>query len=331
MYILSYVGVPACENPQVLRVIKYLLDLLNIVFMLVPLALIVLVSIDLIKSLIIGENKNFSLIVKRVFSAVMLFFVPTFVSILYSFISTSIAVADYNKCIDNATPTGIKYYEKYADVGKIKGKFSPVKIKLAANKAYKLAADSGSGGSYSGQTYSDLSDSQIGILAAISIGEQGSGDGAKAELSLMANLYELNGKSYGSLYNYVCSSGWFGSGRCGRVSASSASGTDIANVRDVLVNGNRTLPLYVDEHDCWFCNSKNYCGNGNQGDICYLNNNGSTISSVSGIKDRSNYKQDVTVIKNVYGSTYTFYSFPTSGSDPFGYTKASYNKIKGNS
>ena len=73
-------------------------------------------------------------------------------------------------------------------------------------------------------------------------------------------------------------------------------------VRAVLVDGKRTLPGYVDEHDCF-------------SDISSATNNGSSIS----VSDRSSYKQNVTIMHNVYGSTYTFYTFPESNSDPFGY------------
>ena len=34
----------------------------------------------------------------------------------------------------------------------------------------------------------------------------------------------------------------------------------------------------------------------------------------------SAYVKNKTVMKNRYGATYTFYCFPTSKSDPFGYT-----------
>ena len=79
-------------------------------------------------------------------------------------------------------------------------------------------------------------------------------------------------------------------------------------MKDVLVNGNRTLPLYVDEHDCL-----------------------SDIKSIStgNVKDRSAYIQGKTVVKNTYGSTWTFWCFPDSNSDPFGYTDAAYKAVNG--
>ena len=80
----------------------------------------------------------------------------------------------------------------------------------------------------------------------------------------------------------------------------------LAGVKDALVNGNRTLPLFVDEHDCF-------------GDI-------ESISTGS-VRDRSAYVQGKTVVKNTYGSTWTFWCFPDGHSDPFGYTAEAYNAV----
>ena len=79
--------------------------------------------------------------------------------------------------------------------------------------------------------------------------------------------------------------------------------TSVLNaVRTVLVEGKRTLPGYVNEHDCF-------------SDITSATNYGKAIN----VKDRNAYVKNVTIMKNRYGSTYTFYSFPSSISDPFGY------------
>ena len=77
-------------------------------------------------------------------------------------------------------------------------------------------------------------------------------------------------------------------------------------VEDVLVNGNSTLPPYVDEHDCF-----------------------SDIRSIStgDVRDRSAYIKDVTVIRNRYGATYTFHCFLHAHSDPFGYTSKPKEKV----
>ncbi|MBQ9631881.1 MAG: SH3 domain-containing protein [Lachnospiraceae bacterium] len=130
----------------------------------------------------------------------------------------------------------------------------------------------------------------------------------------MANQLETNAsrrKKYGTgadgLYNWVRNGGWFAKA-AHWMDNGSVSDAILAGVKDVLVNGNRTLPLYVDEHDCF-----------------------SDIQSIStgSVKDRKAYVQGKTVIKNRYNSTYTFWCFPDSTSDPFGYTAAAYKAAIG--
>lgn len=149
-------------------------------------------------------------------------------------------------------------------------------------------------------TQYNLSDSQLNTLARICIREQGSAKGAAAEASLMANLFELAGGSFGSgadgLYNYVMTSGWFGIPG-DHNAPGSVNNEELTAVKAVLMQGYRTLPKYVNEHDCI-----------NPPDI------------IDPPARREDFKQFQTVLHNIYGSTYTFYSFPTEDSDPFGYT-----------
>lgn len=142
----------------------------------------------------------------------------------------------------------------------------------------------------------NLSDEDLAYLAYVALREQGSVEGAKMELSLMANLYEKNKSKYSNVRDYVDRSGWFASGSR---SGYRYPGDDYFNAaKDVLNGGNRYVATNVDEHDCI-----------------------SDISSIStGNKhDRSNYIPGQTVIHNNYGSTYTFVGFAPNGGDPFGY------------
>ena len=167
-----------------------------------------------------------------------------------------------------------------------------------------------------------LSDDQIKQLASLCKQEQGSVAGAAAEASLMANRFEKHGKGYSSLYNYVKNSKWWAKAAT-YMSAKNASSDIVAAVKNVLVGGQRTLALSVDEHDCWDCNPKKSCPGGFKGDICKIVTNGKTYTSLSDIKNRKNYVKGKTIIHNVYGSTYTFYSFPSKNSNPFGSTNGS--------
>lgn len=179
-----------------------------------------------------------------------------------------------------------------------------IEIKLVKKAEVKTGSDSGSFTKY------ELTDSQLRGIASLCQQEQGSAQGAAAEASLMANHLELRhnkAKNYPitgtGLYNYVRNSGWFAKAAY-HMDNQGKLRTDVLNaVRHVLVDGKRTLPGYVDEHDCF-------------SDISSATNDGRAIS----VKDRSAYVKNKTIMKNRYGSKYTFYCFPTSKSDPFGYT-----------
>ena len=128
----------------------------------------------------------------------------------------------------------------------------------------------------------NLTETQLKKIARLCVQEQGSVEGAKAEASLMANLLETSEyrqKKYGTdgagLVNWVRNGGWFY--RAAFFMDSGSIGSKyIEAVRDVLVYGNRTLPQYVDEHDCF-----------------------ADIKSIStgSIRNRSDYIKGETIIK----------------------------------
>ena len=144
----------------------------------------------------------------------------------------------------------------------------------------------------------DLTDDEIQGLANLALQEQGSIDGACAELSLMANRFEQQ-STYPTLYEYVRKSDWF-SRAAYWMDNGNAGSVYRLYTKYVLCEGLRTLPKHIDEHDCF-----------------------SDIRSIStgAVRDRSDYQKDETVITNRWNSRYRFYCFPTEKSDPFGYTK----------
>ena len=155
----------------------------------------------------------------------------------------------------------------------------------------------------------NLSDTQIRQLANVFFIEQGNVAGVKACASHACNYLEKwQSHRYTNPYDCVLYSGWWGKEGSvrDRMAANGASQAMIDGVRDVICNGNRTLPSYVDEYD-WI------------NDIISAKNYGTEITNK---QDRSQYKSGVTVVKNRYGSTWTFYCFPDGVNginDPFGY------------
>ena len=194
----------------------------------------------------------------------------------------------------------------------------------------EVTGTSSYGGSANFTKY-NLTEEQLRGLARVCIREQDHNPkGIAAEASMMANGFEIRAKGtahgktgaeglyeyvrngsendvffdtsqYGGSYNtpYLMDTGHAHDGR-----TCEPTPEEIEIVRKVFVMGMRTLPAYVDEHD-------------DIGDISSVTNNGSEISP----SDKASYQQNVSVIHNIMGSTYTFFCFPQDNyvGDPFGY------------
>lgn len=147
-----------------------------------------------------------------------------------------------------------------------------------------------------------LTKKQIRGIANIVAHEQGSKAGRYAEASQIANRAELY---HGGDPVKAVTSGWYAYGRY-RYASGTSNKSAIEIVEDVFLRGHRTLPIYVDEHDCMSDISK------------VLNKKGQNIKW-----SKAKWKAHETLIKNRMSSNYWFYSFPggyKSGVDPFGYT-----------
>ena len=351
----------ACELPSVLKVLSFVIKAIKIVYFLIPMFLIVLISIDFFKSVLSPDDtkKNNNLIIKRIISIIALFLLPTIISVVMNIIndSTKDNSESLKSCFDNID--NIAYFQRKYNYAKEKYEKNLLKNKKTrelkqkkldiiiqkskenknSNNNSNTNNNSSSAGITPGKTY-QLDDATIKKLAALAEKEQGAGNtqGTKDEISLLANLYELKGSGYSSIYDYAINSTWFTKNPSeleATLSGMNPSADTIAITKDILVNGNRTLPLYIDEHDCWDCATET-CNNGTRGDICSVEINGTNYSDMSTISSRSDqiYKKDQT---KIYSKAYqentikywTFYYFPSNTSDPFGYSTESYNKIKG--
>ena len=250
--------------------------------------------------------------------------------------ATNDGIEDFNKVIKDGLSSQVKYidlYNKFKNEGytTVDGiHYNPE----TTQKIYDYLVSSVNGtGSVNGTvtetpfTKYQLTDHELTGLAAVAFSEQGTPRGAAVEASLMANLFEThhNGECYGvtggaGLYKMVSQPisetnpyGWFAdasnyidTGHKANYCGGGEVTEDMkAVVKRVLVDGYRTLPLYIDEHDSW--GQKDY--------RAYLN--GEDVTD-----DRSSYIPFTTEIYNNYNSHYIFWGWadPTYESDAFGYT-----------
>ena len=150
----------------------------------------------------------------------------------------------------------------------------------------------------------NLNEQQLKGVANILQHEQPGFEGMQAEASLMANLTDIKGDDRATVDNLVKkATSWFAKGKSRFNNPGNPNETAMDAARKVLIEGKRTVPRYVNEHDCF-------------SDLEWVKTNGANVNK----KDRSAYKPFETKIKNVYGSQGTFHSFPNSKSDPFYYT-----------
>lgn len=105
---LFFLAMEACDNANVLKIVYYIKQFLEIVFLLIPMVLIVIVSIDFFKAVMSDEEgmkKNTSLIIKRLIYAAVIFLVPSLVEFsITNFVKSDVG---YGKCL-NVTKSTIK-------------------------------------------------------------------------------------------------------------------------------------------------------------------------------------------------------------------------------
>lgn len=162
----------------------------------------------------------------------------------------------------------------------------------------------------------NLSDTKIKHLAIICYREQDTNDaGIRACASQMCNYYEKwQSKNFKDVYECVFGSGWYWSKSKNKKWVKEHPDVPqsvITAVKDVIINGKRTLPEYIDEYD-------------QLSDYAYIINDGVKHTDKEYIMNRKNYHQDKTKVRNKFPNSdeYTFYCFPDGvlGScDAFGY------------
>ena len=101
-----------CTNPDILRVILFIKEILKIVLFIVPIGLIIMLGLDLFKNISAGREedmkKNVNIAIKRLIYAVILFLVPTVVNFTMNLLGD--LGVPYMDCYNNAESTTIENY-----------------------------------------------------------------------------------------------------------------------------------------------------------------------------------------------------------------------------
>lgn len=168
-------------------------------------------------------------------------------------------------------------------------------------------------GSYKGQGY-PLSDEDLKTLARIALHENSSSlTATKTSLSQMANLYDRQ-SGYSDILDYVINGKWYQTANencSGRTCSYGDNVSDelFAAAKDIIVNGNRTIPLQVVQHYSFGSAFSMITNNGVQGNA----------------DDRSEYKSGETIVYEGFSTSATNWVFwnwadpEAKTGDPFGY------------
>lgn len=101
MFFLDTVTGFSCGGAEVLRVLKFVFMLIDLVLFIVPMGLIVMVMVDFMKNVIAGKEdemkKNANVAIKRIGFAAVLFLIPYIVGFVISLLGN--LGVDYATCI----------------------------------------------------------------------------------------------------------------------------------------------------------------------------------------------------------------------------------------
>ena len=312
----------SCNSNVLIVIFNFVKNILNLIQIMTPILLIISLVYTFIRLVQNPEEKKYKARIKNSFhAAVIIFMIPLSINVLMSLLGYNFEIS---ACWNNAITANYNpNYIKDSTEDKVTKSIiqDPNDYEKGENNTTNNNSNNSTSENYTSQQSTievsgkgnfpkyQLTETQLKQITALAIHEQGTAKGAAAEASLMANRFELYGKKYGSgangLVNYVANSKWFANAEKNMSDYKVITSSAYNAVKKVLVDGKRTLPKYVDEHDCF-------------SDLTSVKTNGSQITKTN----RSMYKSFNTIIKNRYGATYTFYSFPDSKSDPFGYTSA---------
>ena len=109
-----------CQTSAILKVIYFIFEIMKLAFILVPIGLIAMITVDFAKNIMSNEDemkKNLSIVFKRIMMCVALFFVPTIVRLAMSLVNMADPSFNipYRDCIANANLSKIAEIEGYEE------------------------------------------------------------------------------------------------------------------------------------------------------------------------------------------------------------------------
>ncbi len=93
-----------CNNPLIVRTLYLFKTSINIIKFVIPIGLIIMITIDLYKNLIIGkDNNNLKKIGTRLFAAFLVFIIPTLINYIFDIFSINTTSSNFASCYSEAS------------------------------------------------------------------------------------------------------------------------------------------------------------------------------------------------------------------------------------
>lgn len=103
-----------CGGADVLRIIKFVFNLLDVLLFIIPMILIVMVSFDFLKSVISGKDdtfkKNLNIVIKRIIYCMFLFLIGPIVYTAIRLLGQT-NILSYVNCVEIAKTHDLSQYE----------------------------------------------------------------------------------------------------------------------------------------------------------------------------------------------------------------------------
>jgi len=130
-----------CTNPDILKIIMYVRIILKIVFIIVPIGLIMMMAVDLFKNVIASDDgemkKNVNISIKRIVFCVVMFFVPSIVSLVINIVDDSLSTTNgFMDCIvlsdaENIKNVAVDYAKIHLDEAILNNSYSEIEVALS--------------------------------------------------------------------------------------------------------------------------------------------------------------------------------------------------------
>lgn len=123
-----------CKNPNILRIILFVKELLKVLLFIIPIGVILMVSLDLLQSVIAKNTdemkKKSSIAIKRVITCIIIFLIPTIVDFTVVVIEEAIGKTNWLTCYKNATQIKIKEFQILWDTTHKEEEYNPIDVDL---------------------------------------------------------------------------------------------------------------------------------------------------------------------------------------------------------